>query len=105
MRIRRVSADRLDKPARQARRRVLSPRERRRLALERQLESAITAANATEGAAFRVELGSEDKVPTVRLAFNRVRERVQAPAVNLLARNGALFIAKRPQSRGRRRAT
>lgn len=100
MKIRKVSADVLDQPRR--RERTPSARELRRMALERLLESAIRRASENEAAAFVVELDDE-KAATVRLAFNRVRDRLRASDVNLFSRSGSLFIAKRAQTRGRRR--
>jgi len=99
-----VSADVLDRPPRRPQR-ELSPRERRRLALEAALENAISSAKVDPSAAFRVDLEQGEKVPAVRLAFNRVRERLAAGGVNLLSRDSVLFIANRPQTRGRRART
>lgn len=104
MKIRKVDAARLDRPAATGQR-ELSPRDRRRLALEATLERVISAAQADAAAAFIVDLDAEDKVPTVRLAFRRVQERVGASSVNLFTRAGQLIIANRPQTRGRRRRT
>lgn len=102
MKIRKVSADVLDRPSRRAR--ALSPREQRRIALERELETAIGRASANASAAFLIDLDADEKPATVRLAFNRVRDRTGSADVNLFSRGGTLLIAKRPQTRGRRPA-
>jgi hypothetical protein len=83
----------------------MSPRERRRRELEDALASAIRSSQTDENAAFKVDLETGDKVPTIRLAFNRVRERLGANTVNLFSRGNSLYIANRPQTRGRRAAT
>jgi hypothetical protein len=101
MKIRKVSADMLDRPS-QARSRELSPRQQKRRALEQALETAISRAASESDAAFRLDLDDDEKAATVRAAFRRVRERTGATAVNLFARDDALIVAKRPQTRGRR---
>lgn len=102
MKIRRVSAELLD-PSKNTSRRPLTARELRRRALERDLEAAVRRADREPHMAFKISLDEGDKAPTIRLAFLRVRERVALPEVNLFSRNDALFIAKRPQTSGRRR--
>lgn len=102
MKIRKVSAALLEPAATSTQRRV-SARERRRRALEQGLERALRRANREPQAAFKIDLDEGDKAPTIRLAFLRVKERVGLSEVNLFSRDGALFIAKRPQTRGRGR--
>lgn len=102
MKIRKVSAELLE-PSKASSRRPLSAREQRRRALEQALEAAVRRADGEPQAAFKIDLEKEDKAPTVRLAFFRVKERVGLSDVNLFSRDGALFIAKRPQTRGRSR--
>jgi hypothetical protein len=104
LKIRKVSADFLDQRP-DTKRRGLSPREFRRVALENELEVAIRAAAADANAAFRVDLEATEKAPTIRFAFNRVRERTGVAGVNLFTREGVLIVANRPQMRGRRRAS
>jgi hypothetical protein len=101
MKIRKVSPELLDRPT-AATARPPSARELRRRALERELGSAISAATANADAAFLVEPGKDEKLPAIRLAFRRVRDQMQAVDVNLFVRAGAILIAKRPQTRGRR---
>ncbi len=102
MKIRRVSAELLE-PSKNTSQRPLSPREQRRRALEQDLEAAVQRADREPQAAFKIDLEEGDKAPTIRLAFLRVKERLGLSAVNLFSRDGALFIAKRPQTRGRGR--
>jgi len=99
LKIRKISADVLE--PKKTSERAPSPRELRRIALERKLERAIRSASDDPSAAFRLDLDDGEKVPTVRQAFGRVRERLGADEVNLFARDGSLIIAKRPQTRGR----
>ena len=101
MKIRKVSADVLDRPAAR-RERTLSPREKRRLALQERLAKAITGAQQDQSTAFQLELETGEKASTMRVAFNRVRDRLDAKEVNLFSRDGTLLIANRPQTRGRR---
>jgi hypothetical protein len=100
VKIRKVSADLLE-PSKTSSQRPLSARELRRLALEQDLEAALRRADSEPQAAFKIDLDEGDKAPTIRLAFLRVKERVGLSGVNLFSRDGALFIAKRPQTRGR----
>lgn len=99
MKIRKVSAELLDaRPAD----RPLSHRAMKRRALEAALEGAIRLADAESQAAFRIDLDAGEKPATVRLAFIRVRQRLGATQVNIFKRDDSLYIAKRPQTRGRR---
>lgn len=98
--IHKVSAARLDATPDRPRR--LSAREARRQALERALGRAITGAHENRDTAYKLILEADDKQSTVRLAFNRTKARLGAADVNLLAADGGLWIAKRPQRRGRR---
>jgi hypothetical protein len=101
VKIRKVSASILDqRPVRSSK---LSPRERKRRALDSKLEIAVRATAANSDIAFRVDLDQGDKLPTVRAAFYGIRERTGAAGVNIFTKNGVLFIANRPQTRGRRR--
>jgi hypothetical protein len=101
LKVRKVSADVLESKKTSSAKSP-SPRELRRMALERKLERAIRGASDDPSAAFRLDLDDDEKVPTLRQAFGRVRERLGADEVNLFARDGTLIIAKRPQTRGRR---
>lgn len=102
MKIRKVSAELLD-PSKHSSQRPVSAREQRRRALEQGLEAAVRRADREPQAAFKIDLDEADKAPTIRLAFIRVKERVGLSEVNIFSRDGALFIAKRPQTRGRGR--
>lgn len=102
MKIRRVSLDALTEPAKP---KALTPAQMRRVQLERDLEQAITSAKADTASAFKLLLESGEKFPTVRLAFNRVRERLDAGEINLHKRGDDLYIAALAQTRGRRRKT
>lgn len=102
MRIRKVSADVLE-PVARSQRRELSPREQKRRSLESKLDRAIRQAAQDGNSVFRLDL-EDEKPATVRLALKRVRDKVGAEGVNLFTRDGSLIIAKRPQSRGRRRS-
>jgi hypothetical protein len=102
VKIRRVSAALLE-PSKTSSQRPLSARELRRRALERDLEAALRRADGEPQAAFKIDLEEGDKAPTIRLAFLRVRQHVGLSGVNLFSRDGALFMAKRPQTRGRGR--
>lgn len=101
MKIRKVSAALLE-PAKSAER-PLSPGARRRRALERDLERVLRRADRDPNAAFKLDLDEGDKAATIRLAFLRVKQRVALSEVNLFLRDGSLFVAKRPQTRGRGR--
>lgn len=102
MKIRKVGADILS-PARQASQRPPSAREQRRMALEKKLERVVRQAREDADSAFRLVLDDEEKRPTVRQAFLRVRDRLGAAEVNLFTRGDAMIVAKQPQRRGRRR--
>lgn len=102
MKIRKVSAELLN-PGRDKGGRPPSARELRRRALEKELDRAIRAAEADPQMALQVTLDEGEKAATVRAAFGRVREQAGSTGVNLFARDGTLYIAKRPQTRGRRR--
>ncbi len=98
-----VSASALD--AKQDQPRPLSPRELRRQAIERTLARAIRGAARDGGQiAYRVILERDDKASTIRAAFRRVKGQEGSADVNLLTVGGGLFVAKRPQRRGRRAA-
>lgn len=97
--IRRVSADALDRTTGRP-----GPREAKRMEVERALERAIQGAEKDQAIAFRLALEEGDKASTVRAAFNRARDRTGATTVNLLTVEGHLYIAQRPQQRGRRAA-
>lgn len=81
-----------------------TPRQRARAELERALGKAITDAHADGRSAYRVRLDEGEKASTVRLAFNRARLNSGLQGVNLLKVGNELFIARRPQTRGRRPA-
>lgn len=100
MKIRKVSIDALKGPAKP---KAPTPRELRRMELESKLEEAISAAKSDAGSAFKVLLDPGEKFPTVRLAFNRVRDRLHASEVNLHKRGDDIYIAALAQTRGRRR--
>lgn len=102
--IARVPASALD--SKEGQPRALSPRELKRQALERSLRLAVRRAAADgERAAYRVVLEPDDKVSTIRAAFSRVKEAEGTADVNLLSLGDALYVAKRPQRRGRRART
>ena len=99
--IRQVTASALDiKPESQ---RAASPRELRRLALERVLATALRGA-AKDGTriAYRVILEDGDKPSTIKAAFKRVKIAARDTEVNLLTVGDAMYVAKRRQTRGRR---
>jgi hypothetical protein len=99
VKIRKVSAELLET----TRARALSPREQRRLEMERRLDEAIRGADADPSSAYRVQLEAGEKLATVRQAFNRVKARIGVDGVNLFKLDEDLVIAKREQRRGRRR--
>jgi hypothetical protein len=100
VKIRKVSAELLET----TRARALSPREQRRLEMERRLDEAIRGADADPSSAYRVQLEAGEKPATVRQAFNRVKARIGVvDGVNLFKLDEDLVIAKREQRRGRRR--
>ena len=82
---------------------ALTPAQLRRVHLERDLEQAISAARSDTESAFKLILEPGEKFPTVRLAFNRVRDRLHAGEVNLHKRGDDIYIAALAQTRGRRR--
>jgi hypothetical protein len=82
-----------------------SPREAKRLALERTLERAIRGAQFDGTVAYRVRLDPDEKLSTVRIAFKRAKLAALADGVNLVTASGGLWIARTPQRRGRRPAT
>jgi hypothetical protein len=98
VRTRKVSADVFESP----RARALSPREQRRIEIERRLDEAIRGADSDPSSAYRVQLEDGEKPATVRQAFNRVKGRIGADGVNLFKLEDGLIIAKRAQRRGRR---
>jgi hypothetical protein len=98
VKIRKVNAELLEVPSSRA----LSPRAQRRLEMERRLDEAIRGAASDPSSAYRVQLDADEKLATVRQAFNRVKARVGASGVNLFKLDEDLFIAKREQRRGRR---
>ena len=100
MKIRRVSIDALKESAKP---KALTPAQRRRVQLERDLEQAISAAKSDTSSAFKLILDPGEKFPTVRLAFNRVRERLHASEINLHKRGDDIYIAALAHTRGRRR--
>ena len=100
MKIRKVGIDALTEPAKP---KALTPAQLRRAQLERDLEQAISAAKADTSSAFKLVLDQGEKFPTVRLAFNRVRDRLHATEVNLHRRGDDIYIAALAQTRGRKR--
>ena len=100
MKIRKVSIDALREPAKP---KALTPAQLRRVQLERDLEQVISAAKSDTSSAFKVILDPGEKFPRVRLAFNRVRDRLHATEVNLHKRGDDIYIAALAQTRGRRR--
>lgn len=100
MKTRKVSIDLLKEPAKA---KAPSARDLRRLELESKLEEAIHTVRADADSAVRVILDPGEKVPAVRLAFNRVKDRLKAHEVNLHKRGDDLYIAALAQTRGRRR--
>jgi hypothetical protein len=99
VKIRKISAEILDTPARS---RTLSPREQRRIELEEKLETVIRSAQEDTGTAFRIQPDDGEKLSTLRLAFKRVKTRVGATGVNLFTVGDDLIVAQREQRRGRR---
>ena len=99
--IRRVNSSAFDaKPEGQ---RAASPRELKRLALERVLATALRGAAQDGGrVAYEVVLEPGDKVSTIKSAFKRVKTAARDTEVNLLTVGDSLYVAKRPQTRGRR---
>ena len=100
MKIRKVGIDVLKEPAKP---KGPTPRELRRLDLESKLEEAIIAARSDTGSAVKLILDQGEKVAGVRVAFNRVKDRLHAGEVNLHKRGEDLYVAALPNTRGRRR--
>lgn len=99
--IRQVTASALD--AKPDSRRAASPRELRRIALERVLATGLRGAAKDGGRiAYRVILEDGDKASTIKAAFKRVKIAARDTEVNLLTVGDSLYIAKRRQTRGRR---
>lgn len=99
-RIARVSAAALD--AKTDKPKQLGSRELKRLALETTLARAIRGASQHGGrVAYRVILEKDDKSSTIKSAFKRVRQAEGIGDINLLTVDGGLYVAKRPQRRGR----
>jgi hypothetical protein len=102
LKIRKVSPTAFETPAATATK-ELTPRQRARLELEQTIDEALRAAAGDADAAFRLTLDDGEKPATIRQAFNRVKTRTPSGAdVNLISHDGELYIAKRPQRRGRR---
>ncbi len=99
MKVTKVSATVLDTPSQP---RGLTPRQLARLELDRSLEKAISDAHADKSAAFRLRLDAGEKVATIRVAFNHAKTGTGHSDVNLFKVSDDLFIAARPQRRGRR---
>jgi hypothetical protein len=100
MKTRKVSIDVLKEPTAP---KTPSPREIRRMELESKLEDAITTVRNDATSAIKVVLDQGEKLSGIRLAFNRVKDRVRATEVNLHKRGDDLYIAALPITRGRRR--
>jgi hypothetical protein len=100
VKIRKVDIEVLKEPAKP---KAPSPRELRRMALEAKLREAIAAARSDTASAVKLILEPGEKFATVRLAFNRVKDRVHAAEVNLHKRGDDLYVAVLAQTRGRRR--
>lgn len=80
-----------------------SARELRRQGLEKALARAIRGAAQDGGRiAYRLILERDDKASTVKAAFGRVKQAEGVVDVNLLTVGNALYVAQRPQRRGRR---
>jgi len=100
VKIRQVSADALQ-PSPRAK--AVSPREQRRIELERKLARVIRSALQDPSIGYRLTLDRDEKAATVRAAFNRVKARAAgASGVNLFKSGNDLVVAQREQTRGRR---
>ncbi len=99
MKVTKVSATVLDAPPPPH---GLTPRQLARQELEKSLEKAISDAHGDASAAFRLRLDAGEKVATIRGAFGRAKTRAGHGDVNLFKVGDDLFIAARPQKRGRR---
>ena len=100
MKTRKVSIDVLKEPSKP---KAPSARELRRMELEGKLEQAIGSAKSDTHSAVKLILEQGEKLPAIRTAFNRVRERVHATEVSLHKRGDDLYIAALANTRGRRR--
>ena len=100
MKIRKVGIEVLNEPAKP---KGPTPRELRRMEVESKLEEAITTAKSDTGSAVKLILDPGEKVPGVRVAFNRVKDRLHASEVNLHKRGDDLYVAALANTRGRRR--
>jgi len=100
MRTRKVSIEVLKEPAKP---KTPSPGVLRRMALESKLEEAISVARSDSASAVKLILDQGEKLPSIRIAFNRVKGRLHTAEVNLHRRGDDLYVAALPNPRGRRR--
>lgn len=100
MKIRQVSADVLQ-PSPRAK--AVSPREQRRIELERKLARVVRSALQDPATGYRLTLEGDEKAATVRAAFSRVKARAAgANGVNIFKSGDGFIVAQREQTRGRR---